>query len=617
MHGETLVYTRRQRHLVTPEIQNRFPNSPILRTPVQIQTLRAGDEVLSKSKHDNQLAFRRVLQVQRYSAGQNETYDIDYILPEAKEGREDSAHAYPHGDQQFWTRQRGWQQARQLVVGDHVMLMNGAVAIVEQHRLTQGEALLYNLIVEDFGTYFVTGLGIWVEGLDQIRHPLLKSTETFQFAHDSEDIELQVRRYEFLLPPHEVAARILLAKNGVQTTVLPDGREGQPKNNLGKNIEGRVRGHPRFLDDETGLVMDVYSPEPDATLANVMWMIAECKTRRHSSSLILDLRRNGLSTSTVSAAIDNYPAGIPGLGRLLSFDSKLKSATPIRGTGSEFEPYAKDFLRWVKEKKGIELDYDDETVRWLDQFLLQYRPQGEIDENLLVATGSVLGECLYRKFGGEWEDHPEHGWMFKICAIMGVYPFGLIRRHVENKYGDTLFGIYSGYEELLEKKILEFLCDGPQGLEVKHTPDKVVAKHSEENAYYLWEFETSLSSQNKAVVLEFGALNWSNGRWRFSNSGKQLFRRQQFAEWYGCEAGVLEPGRVYKDTSNWLKSYVLESGRVWWFFFAVDQRGKIVKGDAIVEKLDQLASADLTKLNSAQPQPTSPKKGMLSAFFRK
>src|ERR1035437_8305520 len=99
MHGETLVYTCCQRETATPEMQLRFRNAQVLRTPVQIQCLVPGDEVLSRSPHTKELAYRRVLEIQRYSAEMNETYDIDFVLPNAKEGAVDGTHAYPHGEQ--------------------------------------------------------------------------------------------------------------------------------------------------------------------------------------------------------------------------------------------------------------------------------------------------------------------------------------------------------------------------------------------------------------------------------------------------------------------------------------------------------------------------------------
>lgn len=594
MHGETLVYTRRQRETATPEMQLRFPNDPVLRTPIQIQCLAPGDEVLSRSPHTMKMAYRRVLQIQRYSAELNETYEIDFVLPDAKEGEVDGTHAYPHGDQRFWTIDRGWVPARSLAISDHVLLMNGAEAVVDRHRATPGRALLYNVIVEGFGTYFVTGLGIWVLGQLSPKTLLADMPARTELPVEAPDVPLETHRYEFLLPPHEAATRFMMAKNGVRTIVLPDGREGQPKNNLGKEEDGRICGHPRFLDAQSGLVIDSYSPEPGATVENVVWMIAECKTRRHSSTLWLDLRRSGLRPDAIMAAIGNHPGGAPGLGHLtvLEGEEDKNAPAPAEGTRSQFQPFAERFVQWVEEKKGIRLRYDDDGVRWLDNFLLQYRPLGEINENLLVDAGSYYGECMFHKFGGQWEEHPDQGWMFKLCSIMAMYPFGMVRRHVENKYGDSLFGIYSGYQDMLEKKILDFLSDGPSQIQVTHTPSKVRpvwVGDGQGSGHYSWEYETKVTTHGTATLLEFGAFRWLEGRWRLTNAGGKLYRREQFAQWYSCELGILEADRVYKDSKSWLKTSALRSGRARWFFLASDSRGQIIKGDAIVEELDQLS----------------------------
>ncbi|MDP1613529.1 MAG: polymorphic toxin-type HINT domain-containing protein [Sulfuritalea sp.] len=592
MHGETLVYTRRQRELATPEIQQRFPNAAVLRTPVQIQCLAPGDEILTRCPNTKEMAYRRAIQIQRYSAELDQTYDIDFVLPNAKEGAVDGTHAYAPGDQCFWTIDRGWIPARSLAVGDRVLLMNGAEAVVERHRATPGRALLYNVIVEEFGTYFVTGLGIWVLGQLSPKNTLADVPARTELPVEAPDVPLETHRYEFLLPPHEAATRFMMAKNGVRTVVLPDGREGQPKNNLGKEEDGRIRGHPRFLDAQSGLVIDSYSPEPGATVENVVWMIAECKTRRHSSQLWLDLRRSGLRADAITAAIGNHPGGAPGLGRLtvIGGDDEQAAPEPAEGTRSQFQPCAETFVRWVEEKKGIRLRYDDDGVRWLDNFLLQYRPLGEINENLLVDAGSYFGECMFHKFGGQWEEHPDNGWMFKLCSIMAMYPFGMVRRHVENKYGDSLFGIYSGYQDMLEKKILDFLSEGPSQIQVTHTPSKVSPVRGAEGldrGHYWWEYETKVASQCTATLLEFGAFRWLEGRWRLKNPGGKLFRREHFAQWYSCELGILEAGRGYKFSTNCSMSSALCSGRTRWFYLASDAQGKIIKGDAIVEELDQ------------------------------
>ena len=64
----------------------------------------------------------------------------------------------------FWVPQQGWTDAIELRAGDILLLSNGEYVIIEavQHEILEAPITVYNFEVEDFHTYYVTGLSILV-----------------------------------------------------------------------------------------------------------------------------------------------------------------------------------------------------------------------------------------------------------------------------------------------------------------------------------------------------------------------------------------------------------------------------------------------------------------------
>jgi intein/homing endonuclease len=61
----------------------------------------------------------------------------------------------------FWVPDRGWVNAKDLVVGSLLQTEDARVIDVDQVEKREGKFEVYNFNVEDFHTYFVSDLGIW------------------------------------------------------------------------------------------------------------------------------------------------------------------------------------------------------------------------------------------------------------------------------------------------------------------------------------------------------------------------------------------------------------------------------------------------------------------------
>jgi Pretoxin HINT domain len=66
------------------------------------------------------------------------------------------------GEHPFWTPDKGWVEAKDLVVGSLVQTEDGRIIDVDRVEKREGDFTVYNFKVEGFHTYFVSDLGILV-----------------------------------------------------------------------------------------------------------------------------------------------------------------------------------------------------------------------------------------------------------------------------------------------------------------------------------------------------------------------------------------------------------------------------------------------------------------------
>jgi hypothetical protein len=133
----------------------------------------------------------------------------------------------------------------------------------------------------------------------------------------------------------------------------------------------------------------------------------------------------------------------------------------------------------------------------------------------------------------------------------------------------------------------------PEGIEVVHSPARVRARREQQpdgRVQYRWVYRTAVRTKSEPVkVQEFGAFDWHHGKWAFSNFTGKAFSGQDFADWYSCPDAQLVPGGEASDPSNWSGGIEqLQAGKMRWVFVGIDEAGRRVKGEAIVELLAEL-----------------------------
>ncbi len=124
-------------------------------TPIWTQTgltpveqIQAGDLVLSQDPDTGELAYKAVLQT-----------TLRPPSPQRRIGLEDEEIAATLGHP-FWVSGDGWRMAKELTSGRLLHALHGSWPIRQVDELPEAEA--YNLVVDDFHTYFVGRLGLLV-----------------------------------------------------------------------------------------------------------------------------------------------------------------------------------------------------------------------------------------------------------------------------------------------------------------------------------------------------------------------------------------------------------------------------------------------------------------------
>ena len=94
---------------------------------------------------------------------------------------------------------------------------------------------------------------------------------------------------------------------------------------------------------------------------------------------------------------------------------------------------------------GDDLNYDEETLSLLEGILERKRGfligNEEAANDLTLAVGYFLGECIRRNYGGEWEMR-EGRWAIKLDDEDFVFPFTKVAKFIANGSEDSFLSFY-------------------------------------------------------------------------------------------------------------------------------------------------------------------------------
>lgn len=115
-----------------------------------IEDIEVGDKVLSKDEVTGEVAYKEVTAT--YNHETDEIYSIHV-------GGQTIESTFNHP---FFVKDKGWTFVKNLKVGDLLVQSDGNTLKIESIELEQKHVTVYNMTVDEFHTYFVSDLGIWV-----------------------------------------------------------------------------------------------------------------------------------------------------------------------------------------------------------------------------------------------------------------------------------------------------------------------------------------------------------------------------------------------------------------------------------------------------------------------
>lgn len=101
-------------------------------------------------------------------------------------------------------------------------------------------------------------------------------------------------------------------------------------------------------------------------------------------------------------------------------------------------------VKTLGENNGVNLAFDEESVKWLDGYIERNRKNWDEQtmEKLSGVLGSFLGECIRLNFGGEWK-MDEYGLGIFFSEGNVAYPFHKIKKQMINGEGDSIASFYA------------------------------------------------------------------------------------------------------------------------------------------------------------------------------
>ncbi|MBH5319866.1 Hint domain-containing protein [Paenibacillus sp. GSMTC-2017] len=115
-----------------------------------IEDITVGDKVLAKDDQTGDVAYKEVRGLFQKQADQIYYITVEKEIIEVTE------------EHPFWIDGAGWTKVRDMKIGDLLVTSDGTKKAVEQIRKATVTSTVYNFEVQDYNSYFVTNLGIWV-----------------------------------------------------------------------------------------------------------------------------------------------------------------------------------------------------------------------------------------------------------------------------------------------------------------------------------------------------------------------------------------------------------------------------------------------------------------------
>lgn len=123
---------------------------------------------------------------------------------------------------------------------------------------------------------------------------------------------------------------------------------------------------------------------------------------------------------------------------------------------------------------------------------------------------------------------------------------------------------------------------GPAQLVVAHMPTLGKFEKASSGKWdYVCKYQTSVTALGTGVtILKFWTSYWEGGRWQDS---AEKFSGADFIESYFCPRAYIAASQTCTDPRNWNAINTLQTVRIKWIYYGVDDNRNKVQGEAMIE----------------------------------
>jgi hypothetical protein len=112
----------------------------------------------------------------------------------------------------------------------------------------------------------------------------------------------------------------------------------------------------------------------------------------------------------------------------------------------EFKSIAATLVSDFRAELGVELNYDKQSIEWLDGYINRVAPQlqKETVPGLATSIGAYLGETIVATYGGTWyhaEKEDQWGIRFDDGAI--AFPFNKVYKQLDRGDFESIYSFFT------------------------------------------------------------------------------------------------------------------------------------------------------------------------------
>jgi hypothetical protein len=137
-----------------------------------IEDIEVGDMVLSKDEVNGELAYKEITATFNHETDEIYNIHVDGQTIEA---------TFNHP---FYVEGKGWTFVKDLKPGDLLVQSDGNTLKVDSIELLHKRVTVYNMTVDEFHTYFVSELGIWVHNTEACKIKGASKVKTYEQARN-------------------------------------------------------------------------------------------------------------------------------------------------------------------------------------------------------------------------------------------------------------------------------------------------------------------------------------------------------------------------------------------------------------------------------------------------